>query len=188
MTNNIWITSDTHFGHKNIVRGISTWKSGFRDFNSQEEHDETIINNINDLVKEDDVLYHLGDFAFGVKAENVPKYRSKIRCKNIIILTGNHDDFSLNRRYFTFATDYYEIKLFGKYIVMFHYPIWSWNGQGKGSIHLHGHQHKNGNINNGRIKDLDIGGNNFKPYNLEDLVKEMSKIEVWCPDHHVEVR
>jgi hypothetical protein len=36
------IFSDPHFGHKNIVRSVSSWdvKSGCRDFNSIEEMNE----------------------------------------------------------------------------------------------------------------------------------------------------
>ena len=44
MENSIFIFSDPHFGHKNIVRSVSSWddKSGCRDFNSIEEMNETM--------------------------------------------------------------------------------------------------------------------------------------------------
>lgn len=185
---NIWVTSDTHFGHKNIVRGISTWDRGFRDFATLEEHDETILDGINSLVGEHDILYHLGDFAFGVKEISVPKYRNLIKCKNIHILNGNHDKYHVNKANFSSARDFFEGSFGKHYVVMCHYPLYSWNNAGRGSIHLHGHQHLNGNLKTGRIKDLDIAGNNFKPYNLEELLDEMSKIPIWTPDHHSEVR
>ena len=63
----VWLTSDTHLGHKNIVSGISGWEAnrGQRKFNTLEEMDDTIINNINKYVKPDDILFHAGDWSFG---------------------------------------------------------------------------------------------------------------------------
>ena len=46
-------TSDLHLNHKNIL------KYDKRPFNSIEEHDKGIIDNINSLVKETDELYIL---------------------------------------------------------------------------------------------------------------------------------
>ena len=57
---NIFFTSDTHFHHKNIVRGTSEWlleenkgPTSFertRDFNTLEEHDEVIINSLSSQI------------------------------------------------------------------------------------------------------------------------------------------
>ena len=58
---NIFFTSDTHFGHTNIIKYCK------RPFNSLEEHDETLIKNWNNKVGENDIIFHLGDFAFGRK-------------------------------------------------------------------------------------------------------------------------
>ena len=49
--------ADTHFGHDNIRR-LSN-----RPFDSIEEMDETIINNWNSKVTDDDDVYILGDFS-----------------------------------------------------------------------------------------------------------------------------
>ena len=72
--------SDTHFSHKNICRGVSTWESGFRDFSSLNEMDSCLINNINKHVSANDILYHLGDFAFG-GYDNIRQFRDMINCK-----------------------------------------------------------------------------------------------------------
>jgi len=43
-----WLTSDLHLGHKNIVGPkISNWKTGYRTFDSIDQMDSTIIDNIN---------------------------------------------------------------------------------------------------------------------------------------------
>lgn len=96
---NIFFTSDTHYHHKNIVRGTTNWedsnggihgKQRTRDFNTLEDHDAALVARINELVGEDDILYHLGDWSFG-GIEQVWEFRKKIRCKTIHLRFGNHD-------------------------------------------------------------------------------------------------
>ena len=57
----IWVTSDTHFNHANIIKYCN------RPFSSVEEMNETIIANWNKVVSQGDTVYHLGDFALGDK-------------------------------------------------------------------------------------------------------------------------
>lgn len=90
---NIWFTSDTHHSHKNICIGVSEWDDkakSCRNFQTLEEMNELIVSNINKYVKEDDILYHLGDWSFG-GIENIWKFRKQIKCKNIYLIPGNHD-------------------------------------------------------------------------------------------------
>ena len=55
----IWFTSDTHFFHNNIIDYCK------RPFVNAEEMNEYIIKQWNSVVKPQDEVYHLGDFAFG---------------------------------------------------------------------------------------------------------------------------
>lgn len=88
----IYFTSDTHYHHKNICKGVSNWenKESCRNFNTIEEMNKTIVDNINAVVKEDDVLYHLGDWSFG-GIEKIWEFRKQLNCKNIHLIYGNHD-------------------------------------------------------------------------------------------------
>lgn len=84
MGQNIWFTSDLHFGHN---RDFLYSPRGFNDI---ETHDSAIIENINEIVKEDDTLYILGDLMlndneYGMDCLN------EINCKDIYIILGNHD-------------------------------------------------------------------------------------------------
>ena len=91
--NNIWFTSDSHWGHKNLCLGVSEWddkEKSCRNFQTLEEMNELIVNNINKYVKADDILYHLGDWSFG-GIENIWEFRKQINCKNIYLVPGNHD-------------------------------------------------------------------------------------------------
>jgi calcineurin-like phosphoesterase family protein len=61
--NNIWITSDTHYAHKNLVRGVTNWEidptlegeSIVRDFDTLEEMNERMVTNINQTVDENEL-------------------------------------------------------------------------------------------------------------------------------------
>ena len=132
MENNIFIFSDPHFGHKNIVRSVSSWddKSGCRDFNSIEEMNETIVKNINSTVSENDLLFCLGDWSFGGQA-NISKYRNMINVKEIRLTPGNHDDKLVSliktdplvRSSFVLCRDISMIKCYGCIFVLSHMPV-----------------------------------------------------------------
>lgn len=102
----IWITSDSHYHHKNICKGQSLWedKGGCRDFNTIEAMNKAIVDNINAVVKEDDELYHLGDWSFG-GIENIWNFRKQIKCKNIHLILGNHDHHIQNGRTIFISVD-----------------------------------------------------------------------------------
>lgn len=55
----VYFTSDTHFYHSNII--------GFckRPFKNVEDMNETLIENWNRVVGQDDIVFHLGDFCLG---------------------------------------------------------------------------------------------------------------------------
>jgi len=103
----VFFTSDTHFGHKNICRGVSEWDASRgwdsldrrRDFDTLDQMNDAIVNNINAVVGQDDTLVHLGDWSFG-GYENIAKFRSRLFVKNIILVYGNHDHHIKNDKVF----------------------------------------------------------------------------------------
>lgn len=86
-TPRIFITSDTHFGHMNIIKYCN------RPFETVEQMNETIIDNWNKTVGVNDIVIHCGDFCLGRGArQTAPReFRRKLNGKVILIL-GNHDD------------------------------------------------------------------------------------------------
>jgi len=78
----IYFTSDTHFGHDNVI--------GFcnRPFASTEEMNEVMIRNWNERVTGADTVYILGDMFFRCNdAEDILK---RLKGKKRLIV-GNHD-------------------------------------------------------------------------------------------------
>lgn len=169
-----FFTSDTHFNHKNICRGVSSWadKTGTRDFINLEQMNNILISNINAIVSKNDTLYHLGDFAFGDHSL-IPNFRERINCDHIILIRGNHDDHIFDfKNCFEKIYDYYELRIGRKQLNLFHYPMFSWNNIRRGAIHLYGHEH--GHIPNAIPGSMDVGvdTNNYRPYSLEEVIQK----------------
>jgi calcineurin-like phosphoesterase family protein len=200
----VWMTSDTHFGHKNICRGVTDWRlpdggiptNQTRDFRTIDEMNDTIVNNINSVVKQDDVLIHLGDWSFG-GFQNIEKFRNKLLCKEIHLILGNHDTHIEKNRdgiqeLFTSVNHYLRIMYNYKTFVLSHYPISSWDGLNKGHIHLHGHVHLPTNLRFGKGKKMDVGMDGhptFGVYDLDSIIKMMENREIVSDmvfDHHTD--
>lgn len=78
-----FFTSDTHFGHANIIRLCN------RPFKDVNHMNEEIVRRWNEVVSEDDIVYHLGDVALGTFADSI-NYVSRLNGYKILV-PGNHD-------------------------------------------------------------------------------------------------
>ena len=81
--NKIWLTSDHHFGHRNIIYYEQ------RGFDSVKLMNEFMVYSWNKLVQPDDTVIHMGDFALCDKSTARSIFNSLNGTKYIII--GNHD-------------------------------------------------------------------------------------------------
>lgn len=143
----VFFTSDSHYSHVNCCRGVSTWKSGHRDFDTLEQMNDSIVSNINNHVCENDILYHLGDWSFG-GIEQIKIFRERINCKNVHLILGNHDlhiarNAENTQKLFSSVAFYRELLLHKTKIILNHYAINEWNYKYHGSVHLYGHSHGN---------------------------------------------
>jgi calcineurin-like phosphoesterase family protein len=199
----VFFTSDTHYSHKNICRGVTNWRTqdgevpvhSTRDFNTIELMNNALVDNINSVVGQDDTLIHLGDFSFG-GFENIGNFLDRLVCKNIHLVLGNHDTHIKYNRdgiqdRFLSVQQYLEVKINDYYFVLSHYPLQSWNGLNKGVIHLHGHVHLNKMLKFGNGKKMDVGvdGNDLNPYLIDDIIKIMNKRDIasdMIKDHHLD--
>ena len=118
---NVWFSSDLHAGHQRDFLYVP------RGFSSIEEHDEAIIDNINEVVAPEDTLYLLGDLMLGDNEEGARKLR-QIQCKDIRVIRGNHDtdtrvrlyEYSLGYQMLGYAAP---AKFNGKNFMLSHYPM-----------------------------------------------------------------
>ncbi len=184
----IWFSSDFHLGHRNIVKGVSDWESGYRDFQKIEEMDHTILDSINKRVQPEDTLYFLGDFSFGGHTK-IPEYRSRIACQIIHVCRGNHDEkIDLYKEHFTSIQDVLTVKHGKHTFFLSHYSHRTWLGSHKGILHLYGHSH--GTISDfGKSMDVGIDvakrlKGEYRPFSIEEIIQIMDKKEIEYPDHH----
>ena len=132
----IYFTSDTHFGHKNII-----WR-GNRPCKNIEEMDNLLIKNWNRVVKSTDEVYHLGDFGWQLSPTRLKEIMEQLNGHKHLIL-GNHDkEKMMEHSNLWESVDFYkEIRIDDYKVVLFHYPIYEWNGAFNGTVHLYGHVH-----------------------------------------------
>ena len=81
----IWFTSDTHFGHENVLKFTD------RPWETIWQMNDAIVDSINGRVAVDDELYILGDFSFKMTAQDAYALRKRIACRRIHLIPGNHD-------------------------------------------------------------------------------------------------
>lgn len=180
-----WVTADTHFWHKNILKYQPN-----RGFTDVREMNQALIDRWNKLVSPDDVVYHLGDFGF-CNVKQVHEILDQLNGE-IHLIKGNHDRPMMHdsvQKRIVYEGAYFELKGFGKLpIIMSHYPFESWNRQAYGTIHMHGHSHCSGQ-NIGRRYDIGVDGNDCYPYHLPTLVDILNEEDVVNPfDHHTDKR
>ena len=83
--NRIWLIADTHFRHRNILK----YEPDARPFSSIEEMDNALIQRWNERVMPEDIVLHLGDFAFAGSTfikDTLPRLKG-----HKYLLMGNHD-------------------------------------------------------------------------------------------------
>lgn len=160
-----WFTSDTHFGHTNIIKFCNL------PFENAQEMDEEIIHNWNRVVGKEDIVYHLGDVSFRNKQETISIFKQLNGRKHLI--QGNHDPIDIMKECFHSVEPYKHLRNYNNYkkdLVLFHYPIESWNKKFHGSIHLHGHSHGTALKMKNRF-DLWTGDWKMTPVLLEDILE-----------------
>jgi calcineurin-like phosphoesterase family protein len=201
----LFFISDTHYNHSNICSATTNWTNAdnlTRDFKSLDHMNTVLVDNINNMVGEDDILINLGDWSFG-GFDKIEEFRSRILCKNIHLVLGNHDHhiernkngvqklFSSVQHYMNLDVRRPNGKMVDKYkFVCMHFPIASWDGMNTGVIHLHGHVHLPPHLRvaEGRAMDVGCEGNNLEPISMDEVLSIMKGREVkklsLPKDHH----
>lgn len=159
-----FIISDTHFGHKNIIKYCDR----------PENHDEIMFNNWNKIVSDEDKILHLGDLTF--------KSNAYIDLKSLTgekyLLLGNHD----HKSHDWYAENGFQVvpkRLYFQHgdrrILFTHYPEdrfdIPWH------VNIHGHIHNNSWVvkkENGRLfVNVSVEVMGYMPIKLRDILKEV---------------
>ena len=171
----VWVTSDTHFGHENILnyedRVIKM------NISTIDEHDQKLIDNWNSIVGINDLVIILGDFSFK-KASDTEKLLVRLNGKKVLV-RGNHDIFlddkKFNKSLFEAIYDYKEIKYKGQEIALMHYPIQSFKHMDreiKPAVLLFGHIHSFKQSIPKHSFNVGVDVNNYRPVNIEEAIEK----------------
>jgi calcineurin-like phosphoesterase family protein len=200
----LWFTSDTHYNHANICSATTKWSDPVtcREFKTLEHMNAHLVGNINEMVGQDDILIHLGDWSFG-GFEQIELFRNQIVCRNVHIITGNHDHHIENNRegcqsLFSSVNKYVNLDVKwnvgttladSQRFALMHFPIASWDNMARGAIHLHGHVHFESRLRIGAGKMMDVGvdGNGLYPIQMSEVLRLMRNQPIksmFTFDHH----
>lgn len=138
MSNKFFI-SDTHFGHENTCTKFKRDDgTPLRPFANAEEMDETMVERWNAVVKQHDIVYHLGDVVMNKKFLPI---LDRLNGKKKLIM-GNHDIFGTDeyKKYFYEIAGYH---VFVDDFVCSHVPLHPECISSRFKVNVHGHLHAN---------------------------------------------
>jgi len=119
-----YFTSDWHLNEKRIsLKGnIGGFNPFFRPFKSVEEQNQTIIDNVNNIVQPGDELYVLGDVVIDKAGIQL---LDQIKCRDRILIVGNYDEDKLEQLqgYFKEIKGSMDLKINDLECHLNHYPV-----------------------------------------------------------------
>ena len=187
---NIYFTSDNHFFHKNIISSCN------RPFVDEFDMNEQMIKNWNAVVKPDNTVFCLGDFAWG--GFNKWKQIREQLNGHIILIKGNHDQKNgpknpeQEKELFDYVTYQMQLRIEGRPVYLNHYPFLCYGGvyrEPQDQVWaLHGHIHLGPNSLKGKDVprmqylyptqyDVGVDMNNYTPISWKE-VKEKIEYQV----------
>jgi calcineurin-like phosphoesterase family protein len=188
LSNNVFFTSDEHFGHRNILKFCD------RPFTDLQDMQEKLIENHNKVVNKGDLVYHLGDmFWKTLTLKEALNIRYRLNGNHYYIM-GNHDEMFKHQplvESFVWVKDAANIHPIGyPNIYLHHYACRVWNGSHRNSWHLYGHSHSalpeanpTGTMDESPLCfDVGVDAQNYTPISLEDVKKKMEEKQArWNP-------
>lgn len=173
MAKDIWLISDTHFSHANILK--FTDKDGNRirpEYSSVSEMDWDMVDKWNSVVKPGDKVYHLGDVYMSASKGYMENLLGKLNGQKRLIL-GNHDNGKdqILQRFFQKISVWRKFTEFG--LLLTHIPVHeSVLGEnrfkGEKMKNIHGHLHKNKSPP-GPYQSVCVEHTNYTPVNIDEL-------------------
>lgn len=178
----LWLTSDEHYGHHNIIKYCD------RPFTDIDDMSRQLIALHNSCVKPDDTIWHLGDFTMNEKY--VPQILKQLNGTHYLV-PGNHDSCfaahknseAAKRRYllYGFAGIYQNVFNFEGEFICSHLPFAGGGDasakerysssrlEDKGQWLLHGHIHNKWKTN-GRMINVGVDVWDYKPVSFETIL------------------
>ena len=179
------LTADTHFGHKSM---LSARMPRPRPFETIEAHDEALVAAWNKAVRPNDIVWHLGDFAYKCGLEYAASIQVRLHGR-IHLIRGNHDHglgdclqwagpvVDVQRIFVQDPGMTKRVALWAS-----HYAHVTWPNAWHGDLHVFGHSH--GSIR-ATSTSLDVGVDcwDLRPVTLSQILERMAAAPASVPPH-----
>lgn len=187
-----WFSADFHIGHSRIIEYSQ------RPFKDVEEMNSEIIIRHNAVIKPEDIVYNLGDFA--LKDDLIPDVLAQLH-GTIHLIAGNHDAcFSSHKDYrkqikkyldygFASVQEKMQLKIGNHTVDLCHLPFLKpddpdqrysqWRPINKGQFLLHGHCHEAWKVK-GRMINVGIDQWGYAPVSestIPELISDIIEME-----------
>lgn len=176
----VFLTSDTHFGHKNICKFTNYDGSPVRPWDDADEMDEEMVKRWNETVGPKDKVYHLGDVVINRKNLSILDRLNGDK----VLIRGNHDIFKLPdyTKYFRDVRGYHVMNG----CILSHIPVHK-ESIARFGTNIHGHTHGNRVMKEvgfwpfkKRVIDPDyfcvcVEQTDFRPILFEDVIKKIKE-------------
>lgn len=164
-----YFIADTHFNHSNIIKYCDRPFTGVQDMNT------AIIEEWNNVVKKDDIVYHLGDFAFA-NFKEVSDFRQQLNGKIFLVL-GNHDTYNVKKYYEAgFDKVYDKPILFNEYFLLSHQPLFLPDKLPYANIYGHVHNDSRYQTCTENSFCVSIERLGYQPINFVELQRRMKNV------------
>ena len=160
---NTFFFSDPHFGHRNIIEYCH------RPFKDVDEMNEVILQRYNETVRDDSLVFFVGDMSFG-RGSLAPKLWLSILKGSIIYIKGSHDH-GIRPTNLSTCFHRYHFAHAGIHFQVAHIPTWE-------SIHgwsdwlIHGHTHSTVMLDKAHHKIcVCVEATDYRPVSLEKILE-----------------
>jgi len=176
---NIFLVSDTHFGHAGVCRFMrEDGVTKLRPWDDPAEMDEAMVKLWNETVRPNDKVYHLGDVVINRKALQIMHRLNGDK----VLIKGNHDIFRLDE-YTPFFRDIRGYHVLNG-LILSHIPVHE-ESLARFGCNIHGHLHSNRVMkvkHKGAAPEIDpryfcacVEQTDFKPIAFEEVMKRIKE-------------
>ena len=198
----IYFTSDSHYFHENILNFCK------RPFENVQEMNKKMIENWNNKVPTDGIVFHLGDFSWG-GYQQWKQIREQLNGE-IILIKGNHCLKNLTptaHSLFKKVVFQMRIEIEGRRIWLNHFPLLCYSGTYRdfngleynlfGHVHLSNHKERNTGRDCDRCfqmlfptqYDVGVDFNEFAPISwkevderIKEQIKNSQNLKMWVEE------
>lgn len=172
----IWIISDHHFSHANMLKFTNSDGGRIRpEFDDVTQMNEYMIQMHNQTVKPTDKVYFLGDVSFDKKG--MDGILSRLNGHKRLIL-GNHDTFHMSAYIKHFDKIMTSWRGLRGDVIFTHHPLRLADGSNeKIRANVHGHIHR-AHINDPRYFNVSVEVLDYIPIHVEDIFMRLKTLGV----------